>query len=72
MLVLAFPSHKMGGHFRVLRDILWKRVNASVSFSRGRRSTLQCGVWHLRGRRSILWRVQNVFFMNRIGRAVQT
>ena len=35
--------------------------NASVSFSRGRRSTLQCGVSHLRGRRSILWRVQNAF-----------
>ena len=48
--------------FCVTGAILWMRVNASVSFSRGRRSTLQCGVLHLRGRRSILWRVQSAIF----------
>ncbi|MCV6600096.1 MAG: hypothetical protein OIF54_00775, partial [Cohaesibacter sp.] len=43
----ALQILKMGGHFRVLpgrRNILWKRVNASVPFSPGRRSALQCGV----------------------------
>ena len=42
MLVLALPSHKMGGRFAfcVTGAILWKRVNARVSFFRGRRSTL--------------------------------
>ena len=47
--------------FCVTGAIVWKRVNASVSFSRGRRSTLQCGVSHLRGRRSTLWRAQSPF-----------
>ena len=73
MLVLALQSHKIGGHFGVSRDRHdTLEVNASLSFSRGRRSTLQCGVSHLRGRRSILWSVPSAFFMNRIVRAAQT
>ena len=55
--------------FCVTGAMLWKRVNASAWFSRGRRSTLQCGVLLLCGRRSILWRVRNVFAMNRSVRA---
>ena len=39
--------------FCVAGSILW-RVNASASFSRGRRSTLQCGLSHFLGMRSTL------------------
>ena len=51
MLVLALPSHKIA--FCVTGAIPWKRVNASASFFRGRRSTLRCGLSRCRGRRSI-------------------
>ena len=75
MFVLALPSHKMGGRFRSFAwqaQYYWKRVNASVSFFCGRRSTLWCGLSRWRGRRSILSRGESPFFMNRLVTVAQT
>ena len=58
--------------FCVTGAILWQCVNASVSFFRGRRSTLWCGLSRCRGRRSILWRGEGAVSTNRNGSDVQT
>ena len=73
-LVLALPSHKMGGRFRVLRDRrnTYKRVNPNASFFRGKRSTLWCGLSPGRGRRSVLCCGEGAFSTSRIVRDAQT
>ena len=58
--------------FCVTGAILWQCVNASVSFFRGRRSTLWCGLSRCRGRRSILWRGEGAVYTNRNGSDMQT
>lgn len=52
--------------------ILCKRVNASASCSPGRRSTLQCSVSHVRGKRNILRLGESALSMNCSVRAAQT
>ena len=65
------PESQVIFAFCVTGAILWKRVNASALFFRGRRSTLWCGLSRCRCRRSIFWRGEGAVSTNRSGRDAQ-